>query len=1388
MPGPPAVPREPSELAKWWVRTREAVGSDLAVHGLAYLGVLLFLVGAFGLVVFAFGDVAPTLRPLAEAVIATAPFAAAALLRRRGAEVVGRALEIAGGLVLPIMLITTFLDGVAFPPDLSGVPLVIGLTAVTGAVAAGYAVWSHLHHDSALGLLVAPVAWLAVGMASIGLARAIPEGKAVATPSAAQVAVMTAALVVTVAWARLRPHGRLAEPTLAAAIPGLAVIATLAMLTWVSEDGPAVPVLATGLLGVLALELLAGRLPDNLLAVLQPAWWAVAILAGSSGAVEVGLELGAVMVVAAAGFVAILESAHAARRPALAVVLPAVGAVLALYATLIEAAWGTVAFAAAAVWAAVRRRDPFRVNGASFALDVAAAALPVIALGSFGIASEVPVAILAASLLAGLATVLARGRVLCRNSADRYWTWWWAGACALTTIGVAASWAATTSLDARDRWLLVSAVAVLTVVVAVGPVTSRWRAPVVSGLAAATWIAAATVGGLSMVMVIAVLAVAGAAQVAIAHGLRSRVTALDRASLGLSGHALGLVALLLALPDPSRWLDPYSVIPDTAEPTGPSTGWSLITAVGVATVGWGLTGWLDAKGSSPVGALLRRLDRRLGWAPLSLAAAGLPLTTALALDHAGVLVLADPWAIAVPTSAALVYAAVGRVASHAPARVIAVAPWAAYLLPLLGVVMATESVPRAASLTALVLATWLTPARRRAPVMTWSAWLALLPAAWLLAVEYSAWFSSLAPEAAFALALVSGGSVLLVGGAAADLRGRAWTATWRPQHEWAVPPVVFGAVEVVAGTILAVVAAPTSAAVSDLLAWVTIVAAGATLATALLARAGALAGLSTVLAWFATLRLAEPEIASRPWIPVILSLLLLVAAQALSLIPGDSPPWARWDLPFLVAAAPVAATALVVAEGLAAPATFAAIGVQCLAVAIRLRHSPVPAAALGAMGTALVLLGAGRAGTGWLALALLALAACLTALAATSDGLDRTVTQIGGAMAGVAAWRVAGDWLGLNDQQAVDIEAVACGVIVLVGLWVLLQTSLHGSWARVWGGAASLVAAVGAWDAVASDGILRAGAGPSWWVTTGLLVVGTGLAAAARPLLLGWLRDVALAYGLGSVIIGLLTAGVDRAGQVVAFSVATVVLAALSLSLGQRRSAGVWSRPLVSAGTASTLLSLAAAFAGAPPMARVPALAAAAVTAAAAGVVLRLVQLQLASPVLAALAWIAFAVESLDGNPQWITLPLGLATLVVVGLWRRDRLSRGERVATTEIITLERLGIAMLVGPALVQAVTETLAYALLAAAIGLGVAAWGAITRVRRRVAAGTLMVLASLLLLVGVPLANLLPSWEGAGLWILIATVGLAAVLVASMVERGKAAVYKGRARLTDITVDWE
>ena len=62
------------------------------------------------------------------------------------------------------------------------------------------------------------------------------------------------------------------------------------------------------------------------------------------------------------------------------------------------------------------------------------------------------------------------------------------------------------------------------------------------------------------------------------------------------------------------------------------------------------------------------------------------------------------------------------------------------------------------------------------------------------------------------------------------------------------------------------------------------------------------------------------------------------------------------------------------------------------------------------------------------------------------------------------------------------------------------------------------------------------------------------------------------------------------------------------------------------------------------------------------------------------------------------------------------------------------------------------------------------------------------SVVLLIGVPLVWLLPSWQGAGLWVLIGALGLIAVLVASMLERGKAVARKTLTRLADATVGWE
>ena len=49
----------------------------------------------------------------------------------------GRALEVVGGLLVPVMLTTSFLDGVAAPPDLNGAALVVTLTLSCAAIATG---------------------------------------------------------------------------------------------------------------------------------------------------------------------------------------------------------------------------------------------------------------------------------------------------------------------------------------------------------------------------------------------------------------------------------------------------------------------------------------------------------------------------------------------------------------------------------------------------------------------------------------------------------------------------------------------------------------------------------------------------------------------------------------------------------------------------------------------------------------------------------------------------------------------------------------------------------------------------------------------------------------------------------------------------------------------------------------------------------------------------------------------------------------------------------------------------------------------------------------------------------------------------------------------------
>jgi hypothetical protein len=230
-----------------------------------------------------------------------------------------------------------------------------------------------------------------------------------------------------------------------------------------------------------------------------------------------------------------------------------------------------------------------------------------------------------------------------------------------------------------------------------------------------------------------------------------------------------------------------------------------------------------------------------------------------------------------------------------------------------------------------------------------------------------------------------------------------------------------------------------------------------------------------------------------------------------------------------------------------------------------------------------------------------------------------------------------------------------------------------------------------------------------------------------------------------------------------------------------------WRRPLLVLGLPATAWALVTGATAGHGALAVP-LAVASLQAAATGVVWRRPGLQMLSPAFACAAWVAFAFEALDPRPEWVTAPAGFAALVAVALWRRDRALRSQAMIAPEIVVLELAGIALIVGPSLASAVTVGPGHAVAALVLGLAVAGWGVVTEVRRRVAAGVATALLAVLLLVAVPLVDLLPRWQGAALWVLIAVVGLVAVLAAAFVERGRVVARKGLAQLAEATAGWE
>ena len=235
-PPPPAPPsarpptaaiRQRSAPAPFAVtagRIWKAGASDFALHGFAYIGVVLTFVGVLGFLLYAFVDIPDAAQPFVELFIALIFFGWAWALHRQQAHRVAEGMSWIGKTLLPFILFAGLVDSAPFPPDFQGGGLVAALTLTAAGTAAVYAWQATRNPSSTLRFLVAPLLWLAA--LSLGFIFKSDEalaGDAITRLVSGQGALVAVAIAVTLVAALWRPEHRFAAPTVRSALVGLPV-------------------------------------------------------------------------------------------------------------------------------------------------------------------------------------------------------------------------------------------------------------------------------------------------------------------------------------------------------------------------------------------------------------------------------------------------------------------------------------------------------------------------------------------------------------------------------------------------------------------------------------------------------------------------------------------------------------------------------------------------------------------------------------------------------------------------------------------------------------------------------------------------------------------------------------------------------------------------------------------------------------------------------------------------------------------------------------------------------------------------------------------------------------------------------------------------------------
>ena len=674
---------------------------------------------------------------------------------------------------------------------------------------------------------------------------------------------------------------------------------------------------------------------------------------------------------------------------------------------------------------------------------------------------------------------------------------------------------------------------------------------------------------------------------------------------------------------------------------------------------------------------------------------------------------------------------------------------------------------------------------RRPAVAVWTAVVVLPAFGWTTVRAFGAdgWWATGRPL----------GAVVLLGAGGATLVGALLRESTRPaRRPWpparpTLPALTVGSVQLVLGTAVAVLAG----CVDPSVGWAVVLAAAAAvvLATGVLTLLPPLAAAALVLGWTAAQVLHRD--AFDPPVQLGLVAALLVVAHLLSRRPRTG--WARPDAWVALAGVPGYAVGLALAlQDAARPTaspgtdlTVAVAGLLLVATAVRLRRRRWLAEGLGWGGTVVLLVGAAYAGAGWPALTWALLGTAHTVLAAVvSRGTTRTVRQVIGALAALVAWVALLVWLAPGAGRGVDLTLAAGSLVLVVLAALVARAGLARSGVVVWGTTAAVLG-------LGAAGPLLTGAAPAdGWQVVALVV------AAAAVVVLDRRRGPDLAVGLLLVAaqLGLAAAQVG-AGPAVGGLVGASAAGAVGLVLSRARppvrrvATELGIGLLLLAALQIVLVGPGRTGAPAGPVLTAAVLAGAAVQCAAAGVAWRLLGLRLAAPVVAWTGWTVLVAGGLSGaGAGWYTVALGVALLSVVMLWRADLRRRDLAPNPPGLGALEVAALAFGALSSVVDAFTVGVLHAFVTVGIGIGAFGWGLATRVRRRLAAGAVLVLVGLVVAVGLPLVAVLPPWGGVGAWLTVAVVGLLAVGAATLLEKGRAAARTARERFGSLTAGWE